>query len=165
MRVTEGDSGFCCCAWGTTFERWLIPLYVDLSYRAHCEVYDTTLLYAWPAAFFFSTATMDLHLQVHDCYRWVCWPLLTAGGGWCHSFTSGIAFLHWGAGSWGKDSKERYLLGQNTTCFYKQQVVFCPNKDLRAQELCESRGGRPGFPVPNKPTVSVDVKQQFNNMF
>ena len=21
---------------------------------------------------------------------------------------------------------------------------------LRAQELCESRGGRPGFPVPNK---------------
>ena len=22
---------------------------------------------------------------------------------------------------------------------------------LRAQELCESRGGRPGFPVPNKP--------------
>ena len=29
----------------------------------------------------------------------------------------------------------------------------------RAQELCESRGGRPGLPVPNKPTVSVDVKQ------
>ena len=28
-----------------------------------------------------------------------------------------------------------------------------------AQELCESRGGRPGLPVPNKPTVSVDVKQ------
>ena len=22
---------------------------------------------------------------------------------------------------------------------------------VRAQELCESRGGRPGFPVPNKP--------------
>ena len=32
----------------------------------------------------------------------------------------------------------------------------------RAQELCESRGGRPGLPVPNKPTVSVDVKQHFN---
>ena len=30
---------------------------------------------------------------------------------------------------------------------------------IRAQELCESRGGRPGLPVPNKPTVSVDVKQ------
>ena len=30
---------------------------------------------------------------------------------------------------------------------------------VRAQELCESRGGRPGLPVPNKPTVSVDVKQ------
>ena len=29
----------------------------------------------------------------------------------------------------------------------------------RVQELCESRGGRPGLPVPNKPTVSVDVKQ------
>ena len=26
----------------------------------------------------------------------------------------------------------------------------------RAQELCEKRGGRPGPPVPNKPTVSVD---------
>ena len=32
----------------------------------------------------------------------------------------------------------------------------------RAEELCESVGGRPGFPVPNKPTVSVDVKQLFN---
>ena len=29
----------------------------------------------------------------------------------------------------------------------------------RAQELCESRGGCHGLPVPNKPTVSVDVKQ------
>ena len=34
--------------------------------------------------------------------------------------------------------------------------------DRRAQELCESRGGRPRLPVPNKPTVSVDVKQHFN---
>ena len=33
----------------------------------------------------------------------------------------------------------------------------------RAQELCESRGGRPGLPVPNKPTVSVDVKQHSVN--
>ena len=32
----------------------------------------------------------------------------------------------------------------------------------RAQELCESRGGHPGLPVPKKPTVSVDVKQHFN---
>ena len=30
------------------------------------------------------------------------------------------------------------------------------------QELCENRGGRPGLPFPNKPTVSVDVKQHFN---
>ena len=29
--------------------------------------------------------------------------------------------------------------------------------------MCESRGGRPGLPVPNKPTVSVDVKQNLNN--
>ena len=33
----------------------------------------------------------------------------------------------------------------------------------RGQELCESGGGRPRLPVPNKPTVSVDVKQHFNN--
>ena len=33
----------------------------------------------------------------------------------------------------------------------------------RAQEVCESRGGCPGLPVPNKPTVSVDAKQHFNN--
>ena len=33
--------------------------------------------------------------------------------------------------------------------------------DYGEQELCESRGGRLGLPVPNKPTVSVDVKQQW----
>ena len=33
-----------------------------------------------------------------------------------------------------------------------------------AQELCESRGGRPGLPVLNKPTVSVDVKQHSTNL-
>ena len=36
--------------------------------------------------------------------------------------------------------------------------------DDRAQELCESRGGRPGLPVSNKPTVSVDVKQHVNQL-
>ena len=30
---------------------------------------------------------------------------------------------------------------------------------LRVQELCESRGGRPGLPVLMSLTVSVDVKQ------
>ena len=30
---------------------------------------------------------------------------------------------------------------------------------FRVQELCESRGG---LPVPNKPAVSVDVKQYVN---
>ena len=35
---------------------------------------------------------------------------------------------------------------------------------VAAQELCESRDGCPAWaPVPNKPTVSVDVKQHFNN--
>ena len=33
---------------------------------------------------------------------------------------------------------------------------------VKVQELCESLDGRPGLPVPNKPTVSVDVKQHFN---
>ena len=32
-----------------------------------------------------------------------------------------------------------------------------------AQELCASRGGRPGLLPPNKPTVSVDIKHHFNN--
>ena len=27
-----------------------------------------------------------------------------------------------------KSSKERYLLGQNTTCFVLKHVVLCPNK-------------------------------------
>ena len=35
-------------------------------------------------------------------------------------------------------------------------------KRVRVQELCEGRGGRPGLPVPNKPTVFVDVKPHFN---
>ena len=34
----------------------------------------------------------------------------------------------------------------------------------RVQELCESRGGRPGLPIPNKPTVSVDIKQHSANV-
>ena len=36
------------------------------------------------------------------------------------------------------------------------QVVDCGG---RAQELCESRGGRPGLPVLMSFMVSVDVKQ------
>ena len=35
------------------------------------------------------------------------------------------------------------------------------NTACRVQEVCESRGGRPGLSVPNKPTVSVDVKQRW----
>ena len=39
---------------------------------------------------------------------------------------------------------------------------FCGRKATlknRAQELCESQGGCLGLPVPNKPMVSVNVKQ------
>ena len=35
--------------------------------------------------------------------------------------------------------------------------------DFRVQEMCESRGGRPGLPSLIILTVSVDVKQHFNN--
>ena len=41
----------------------------------------------------------------------------------------------------------------------KNKKVACVISLNRAQELCESRGGRPGLPVPNKSTVSVNVKQ------
>ena len=33
---------------------------------------------------------------------------------------------------------------------------------LRAEGLCENRGGRPGLPFLMKPTVSLDVKQHFS---
>ena len=45
--------------------------------------------------------------------------------------------------------------------FLKRKDVV--NQCFRAQGLCESRGGRPWAPVPNKPTVSVDVKQHSAN--
>ena len=37
--------------------------------------------------------------------------------------------------------------------------VYSPLPRLRGQELCESRGGRPGLSVLMSVTVSVDVKQ------
>ena len=45
-----------------------------------------------------------------------------------------------------------------------QRLWFRDNRRLwvRAQELCESRGGRPGLPSLIVLTVSVDVKQRFN---
>ena len=43
--------------------------------------------------------------------------------------------------------------------------MFTYRVSVRAPELCKSRGGRPGLPVPNKPTVSVDVKKKnFNQL-
>ena len=41
--------------------------------------------------------------------------------------------------------------GNNNTCTVEWRH--------RVQELCESRGGRPGLPVLMSLTVSVDVKQ------
>ena len=42
---------------------------------------------------------------------------------------------------------------------YTSELNHTHHTDVRAQELCESRDGRRELPVPNKPTVSVDVKQ------
>ena len=41
-------------------------------------------------------------------------------------------------------------------CFF----FFFFNRRLRAQELCESRGGRPGLSVLTSLIVSVDVKKK-----
>ena len=38
------------------------------------------------------------------------------------------------------------------------------NSNFRAQEVCESRGGRPGLPSLISPTVSVDVKQHSTSL-
>ena len=47
---------------------------------------------------------------------------------------------------------------------YKTEVFMRVFTPLRAQELREGRGGRPGLPsLINLPTVSVDVRQHFNN--
>ena len=55
--------------------------------------------------------------------------------------------------------------GHNPGLAFKVMYVLLTSLDIRAQELCESRCGRPGFPsLISKPTVSVDVKQHFNNI-
>ena len=55
-------------------------------------------------------------------------------------------------------------MGCTLQLLFHLTTTYCHwKKRARAQELCESRGGRPGLPSPNKPTVSVDVKQHFNN--
>ena len=42
-------------------------------------------------------------------------------------------------------------------------IPVCSWICLRAKELCESRGGPSWAPLPNKPTVSEDVKQHSTN--
>ena len=44
-----------------------------------------------------------------------------------------------------------------TACFYSSFPTI--HRTLRVQELCESRGGRPGLSILMSFTVSVDVKQ------
>ena len=49
---------------------------------------------------------------------------------------------------------------------YRAHVVtdlIIPKINFRIQDLCESRGGRPGLSVLMSLTVSVDVKQHFNH--
>ena len=44
---------------------------------------------------------------------------------------------------------------------YRRTTIYDPSatSGVRVQELCESRGGRPGLSVLMNLTVSVDVKQ------
>ena len=58
--------------------------------------------------------------------------------------------------------RHRLSLISLTVYFCGRKVPRKKKKDFfRAQELCESRGGRPGLRVPKKPysAVYVDVKQ------
>ena len=54
--------------------------------------------------------------------------------------------------------KTPLCFGKNSKKNKKKEKII----DCSAQELCESRGRRPWLPVPNKPMVSVDLKQHFN---
>ena len=57
---------------------------------------------------------------------------------------------------------------QSTRTVQKTRAIKVEETDLtvtcchRAQDLCDSGGGRRGLPVPNKLMVSVDVKQHRN---
>ena len=66
-----------------------------------------------------------------------------------------------------KKDKKKTLSNQERSSYSKiikrknisQILVSELGSCVKVEQLCESRGGSPGFPVPNKPTVSVDVKQ------
>ena len=70
----------------------------------------------------------------------------------CYSF---FIFVQCGAQQCKTDPLTLWRALVNVRLYYR----VTPRVFSRAQELCESRGGRPGLPVPNKPTVSVNVKQ------
>ena len=46
-----------------------------------------------------------------------------------------------------------------------RKAAFEEDTNIRAQELCESRGGRPGLPVPNKPYGLCGRKATLNLNF
>ena len=52
-------------------------------------------------------------------------------------------------------------LGQTGSLSPGHPLAVISAQEGRVQELCESRGGRPGLPVLMSLTVSVDVKQQW----
>ena len=80
-----------------------------------------------------------------------------------HTNPTGLAALHVGRHAVHRDGPPRGIV-----CIYiyierereRESTLDSECQFIRSQELCESRGGRPGLPVPNSPAVvSVDVKR------
>ena len=69
----------------------------------------------------------------------------------------------------GHITDECWLHWQPTRSIYRLKALLQEDNECRSrtdqssrvQELCESRGGRPGFPILMSLTVSVDVKQHW----
>ena len=63
------------------------------------------------------------------------------------------------------DCTYRYTVTTRMTPALRWETVpiatLSPPESFRVQELCESRGGRPGLPVLMSLTVSVDIKQHW----
>ena len=91
---------------------------------------------------------------------------------WHHSahkyayFRSGKqAFGKWDstpAGSTGADAGNHRKAPVESRDTGRNKAKHSAAVTLRAQELCESRGGRPGLPVPNKPHSLCGRKATLN---